>query len=360
MKRSGGFRRKVIAKYRKLQETSENKIIQKKCDIGNKTSGSVHVFSNCQNTVTETDRSQESNSCSFSSVLTETFLEEASNEDQENWCETHTEDENYEFRENIRQWAVKCNIPQAHLHDLFSIVNKRLPFVLPKDPRTLLKTNALEICISSICSGHYWHNGLKIQLKNILEEIIEVPTQISLNINIDGLPIYNSSRHQLWPILCNIFELSNISPIVIGIYEGQSKPSDLSAYLGPTVSELKELENGLDVTTKQGKSCKVDVKVRAFLCDSPARALIKGVANFNAKDGCLKCTIQGEYSHDTHTVTFPGTNHPKRTDNDFRLKKYGNHHKVEVDFCTAEPQNKMVSNSLNPTDDIRHEHSDHA
>ncbi|KAL0883345.1 hypothetical protein ABMA27_016752 [Loxostege sticticalis] len=162
MKRSGGFRRKIIAKYRKLQETSENKIIQK---------------------------NQESNSCSFSSDLTETFLEEASNEDQENWCETHTEDENYEFRENIRQWAVKCNIPQAHLHDLFSIVNKRLPFVLPKDPRTLLKTNALEICISSICSGHYWHNGLKIQLKNILEEIIEVPTQISLNINIDGLPI---------------------------------------------------------------------------------------------------------------------------------------------------------------------------
>lgn len=57
--------------------------------------------------------------------------------------------------------------------------------------------------------------------------------------------------------------------------------------------------------------------------------LVVGVANFNAKDGCLKCTIQGEYSHDTHTVTFPGTNHPKRTDNDFRLKKYGNHYKVD-------------------------------
>lgn len=60
-----------------------------------------------------------------------------------------------------------------------------------------------------------------------------MPNKISLNFNIDGLPIHKSSNHQLWPILCNITEIKNVSPIVVGIYEGKSKPSDLILYLNP-------------------------------------------------------------------------------------------------------------------------------
>ncbi|XP_063634858.1 uncharacterized protein LOC134805495, partial [Cydia splendana] len=64
-------------------------------------------------------------------------------------------------------------------------------------------------------------------------------------------------------------------------------------------------------------------------CDSPARAYIKGVCNFNGKHGCLKCCIVGEYSHVSHTVTFPETNCHPRTDQEFREKKYGPHHKTD-------------------------------
>lgn len=54
-----------------------------------------------------------------------------------------------------------------------------------------------------------------------------------------------------------------------------------------------------------------------------------GVANFNGHHGCLKCTTIGEFSHTSNTNIFPRIDCPKRTDEDFRAKNYGNHHKVD-------------------------------
>lgn len=96
--------------------------------------------------------------------------------------------------------------------------------------------------------------------------------------------------------------------------------------------ELNELtsSSGLKVTFKStGLEITVPVKVRAFICDSPARALIKGVANFNCKHGCLKCTVVGEYSQVSCTVTFLNYDCPKRNDKDFRSKKDEEHHKLD-------------------------------
>lgn len=53
------------------------------------------------------------------------------------------------------------------------------------------------------------------------------------------------------------------------------------------------------------------------------------MCNFNAKHGCLKCVTVGEYSHTSHTVTFPDSNCRPRTDQEFRAKKYGPHHKKD-------------------------------
>lgn len=48
--------------------------------------------------------------------------------------------------------------------------------------------------------------------------------------------------------------------------------------------------------------------------------------NFNSKNGCLKCTINGEYSHTSRTVIFPSLHCTPRTDEKFRKKMYGKHH----------------------------------
>ncbi|CAH1099203.1 unnamed protein product [Psylliodes chrysocephalus] len=52
-----------------------------------------------------------------------------------------------------------------------------------------------------------------------------------------------------------------------------------------------------------------------------------GVVSYNGIHGCLKCTTKGEYSYSSRTVVFPETKALLRTDQKFRLKKYGGHHK---------------------------------
>lgn len=102
---------------------------------------------------------------------------------------------------------------------------------------------------------------------------------ISLNINIDGLPAFKSSKLQLWPILCNVYEIPELRPIVVGIYSGHNKPSDLDGYLRMFVDEMKKLLKDGILIVINGKEKIVGVKIRAFICDSPARAMIKGKFN---------------------------------------------------------------------------------
>lgn len=55
-----------------------------------------------------------------------------------------------------------------------------------------------------------------------------------------------------------------------------------------------------------------------------------GVVSFNAKNGCLKCEGEGEYSHESRTVVFTAINSAKRTDEKFRQNAYNSHQKVST------------------------------
>lgn len=62
----------------------------------------------------------------------------------------------------------------------------------------------------------------------------------------------------------------------IGIYAGDGKPEDLDTFLGLFVTEMQQLQEGLKITDKSQREKIIHVKLRAFICDSPARAMIKG------------------------------------------------------------------------------------
>lgn len=64
----------------------------------------------------------------------------------------------------------------------------------------------------------------------------------------------------------------DIEPLVIAIWCGVGKPNELNAFLHPFVAELKEvMQNGLSINGNR-----ITIKVRCFICDTPARALLKG------------------------------------------------------------------------------------
>ena len=102
---------------------------------------------------------------------------------------------------------------------------------------------------------------------------VENLDDVSLMINIDGLPIFKSSAGQLWLILGMIDCMTDKEPFVIGLFYGLNKPNDLLEYLSHFVEEMKRLsETGIPCL-----GVNFSISIYAFVCDAPARAFVKNI-----------------------------------------------------------------------------------
>lgn len=132
-----------------------------------------------------------------------------------------------EFVSDIRCWAIRNGVNHTQLRDFLVVWNKHVPFAqLPRDPRTLLKTpRNLSIISDPVhVNEKYWYYGLtKSLLTNVLPNLTELPSELKLNFNADGLPISQSSKEYFWPLLYNIYKMPHIRPLVISIFHGKSK-----------------------------------------------------------------------------------------------------------------------------------------
>lgn len=280
IKKSGYFKKKLKNNYTALL-TSKNiqlNISTRQDNFRQTGVGSVQnlkELSSVQNQESET-LSGSSNSAKATQIKEE--FEKLCLTDSETDCDSESEaSKNDKLRDKLRKWAIRFNITQHALRELNQILNDRFPCSIPKDPRTFLNCQRTNVTLVPVDSGHYWHNGLINTLKTVLQHLDNVPECISLNVNIDGLPLFKSSKHQVWPILCNIHEFPNIPPLVVGVYEGTNKPVLLNLFLQPFIDELLQLyRNNLKFITRQNILITTKVKLRAVICDSPARALIKG------------------------------------------------------------------------------------
>uniref|UniRef100_A0A1B0DG27 Uncharacterized protein n=1 Tax=Phlebotomus papatasi TaxID=29031 RepID=A0A1B0DG27_PHLPP len=117
--------------------------------------------------------------------------------------------------------------------------------------------------------------------------------------------------------------MPHITPQVVAIYCGESKPKDLNGFLNPLVLELQVLlTNGLIINDH-----KIEIKILSFICDSPARSFVKGVVSYNHTQGCTKCTVTGEYYAEGHHMSYPNIDALRRTDTTFRPRADPEHHK---------------------------------
>lgn len=124
---------------------------------------------------------------------------------------------------DLNTWSSKHNIRHTALNNLIKLLNLNVcDLNLPKDARTIMATPTKRFDITSDGNGGlYWHYGAKKALLNCLATIdIQNNMEIPININVDGLPLYRSSRKEFWPILLNIHKKPEIPPMVIGIYCG--------------------------------------------------------------------------------------------------------------------------------------------
>lgn len=221
---------------------------------------------------------------------------------------------------SLAGWAVNFGISLIALSALLTILRVHLPF-LPKDGRTLLRTKT-SYKTQMIAGGDFHYFGILNSLKTAFENMwSKVPDQhiFRLQLNFDGIPLFNSNSVQFWPILGILQDCKVKRPFVIGLFCGSSKPKSLNEYLKDLVSELKTLSCGFGIKGKW-----FFLKVSSVVCDAPARAFIKAIKSHTGHSACGKCTQTGLYLK--HRMTFPEMNAPLRTNLSFRQMIDEDHH----------------------------------
>lgn len=125
------------------------------------------------------------------------------------------------------------------------------------------------------------------------------PGPVKIFVGVDGVHLVKSSSSQFWVVVGYLPCQKNSPPFVIKVFHAPEKPEDSNEFLTPLVEEAEGLsEIGFDF---QGRC--VEVEIGAFICDSPARAMITYTKGHSSRlHSCTRCSGSGI------TVGAPRTN----------------------------------------------------
>ena len=112
---------------------------------------------------------------------------------------------------------------------------------MPKDPRTLFQTKSF-LPVTNITGGQYCYFGIRQGILSNISCFLKKKDCISIQVNIDGLPLFKSSNGQFWPILGLIENVENNiqhnkTPFIIGLFYSRSEPKDPNEFFKMFVDE---------------------------------------------------------------------------------------------------------------------------
>ena len=282
-------------------------------------------------------------------VVEEEKEEEEDKEEDENWHDflesveqRDTADEFSDAEEEVLEdvtaptklamelllWATSYGITLAALSALLFILRFFHPD-LPKDARTLLKTPR-NTNVKPLANGSYFHFGIfhclskSKSLINFLSGCLPGVPVISLQINIDGLPISKSGSKQLWPILARVCEPICGEPFMVGLFCGDNKPDTIDEYMDDFIREVETFQRGPANFDLNGRLQPAQIVLSCFVCDTPARSYVKQTKGHCGYFACERCTQKGSYTEGK--VVFDDINAPDRTDAAFNEQRQPEHH----------------------------------
>lgn len=106
------------------------------------------------------------------------------------------------LNDELKSWAIENRISMIAVDKLLLILRSNGHSNLPKSYRTLLNTPR-RIELQSIGEAKYWYRGLADCLNSAFSHL-DRHMSIKLKFNVDGLPIFNNSPIQFWPILFSV------------------------------------------------------------------------------------------------------------------------------------------------------------
>lgn len=205
---------------------------------------------------------------------------------------------------------------------MLKILNPVIP-KLPRCTKTLLKKNGpSKYKVIELNNGaEFVYFGIADNLKRTVNPAIHEDKCLLLQFNVDGLPLFKSSPKQFWPILGKVFFQPDIyKPFTVACWCGTSKPESMHQFFEDFIKEFNSLaKDGILID-----GVKLDVKCHCFICDKPARALIKSTKGHTAYYACERCTTKGERVGST--TVYPSMTSSLRTDAEFRNQNQTEHH----------------------------------
>ncbi|XP_057329856.1 uncharacterized protein LOC130670466 [Microplitis mediator] len=252
-----------------------------------------------------------------------------------------TEDEATDL-EKLSQWALESQINHEALTKLLKIVQQHWQPNAPKCAKTLLTTaqakyHIIEMTDKDESKGEFVYIGLEHQLKRNVVVHTDTSKNIELLINIDGVKLFKSSLKCFWPILGMVYSNSIQSePFVIAIYAGTSKPNSSNEYLNPFIREINGLlRNGVEIDGQNFKVC-----LKGFICDTPARAFIKGIVSHTSFNACERCMAIGRKKN--KTTIYPSVDSELYSDRTFRNFMNIDHHVSVSPLIGIKPPIDMI------------------
>lgn len=164
---------------------------------------------------------------------------------------------------------------------------------LKKDFRSIMKRPRDKVGIERFSNnGEYYYFGIANGLI-AFQNYYEFPTDgvLKLKVNVDGVPLFESTKKSLWPILIQVAgNVQNEVIMVAAYWEGEEVHSvDSDEFIEQFVGEANLLiENGIEI---EGKMLRVEIL--NFICDAPAKAFVLDYKGHTGYSSCPRCMIRG-------------------------------------------------------------------
>jgi len=109
--------------------------------------------------------------------------------------------------ESLRAWTSESGVlSMLKVDNLLKRLSVGFPNI-SKSYKTLLKSNInpeINICQNG---EEFWYKGIRTNLDQmLLQDYLQVHRKIVIDINIDGLPLFKSSKLKFWPILASCWD----------------------------------------------------------------------------------------------------------------------------------------------------------
>lgn len=243
----------------------------------------------------------------------------------------------------LREWVIEERICYSKVDSLLSKL-KPLISSLPLSHKTLLKFKPLDdYKIEKFDkndvndTSEFLYCGISKQLQITINPKLHEDSVLKLQFNIDGLPVFQSSSKEFWPILGRVCNSNSYDPFIVAIYYGIGKPKSAELYLNDFVEELNTiLKNGVQIQERN-----FQIKVKCLVCDRPARSFVKCIKGHTGYFSCERCIQSG--SRTENRTIFPVIDSEKRTNLSFRLQTHIEHHNSVSPLTLVKPEIDMVN-----------------